>query len=44
MGMASERTRRNWHSFTPAFLQLEHAWPWPGSPLHRILRLRQRPH
>lgn len=40
-----ENTLKNMHGWSlPAFLQLEHGCPPPGSPLHRILRLRQRPH
>lgn len=37
-------TRKKRQGSWPAFLQFEHGPPFPGSPLHRILRLRQRLH
>lgn len=37
-------TLRNSQLSEPADLQLLHGIPWPDSPLHRIFRLRQRPH
>lgn len=39
-----ELTLKNAHVSFPALLQLEQGWPLPGSPLQRILRLRQRAH
>lgn len=31
---------RKRHGSVPAFLQFEQGWPFPGSPLQRIFRLR----